>query len=149
MDNVTRKKLKMIHLGIQFLIAVILSLVMTIINFGFKEAFFYNWGKSFVVAFLIIPLALRLIPIVAKGVISVIGNCPLIILRSLVSVCVAALMEGIVSFAVTFAQYGFDIGWPMMWANTFVKALPVGLLIGFTMTFIVHPRLHKMAVQTH
>lgn len=149
MDKATKRKLRLSYFGIQFLIALILSLVMTVINYGFKEYFLYNWAKSFVVAFIIIPPALRLIPFVARGVIRVIGNCPQIVLRSLVSVCIAAMMEGIVSFAVTIAQHGFDSGWLLMWANTFVKALPVGLLIGFTMTFIVHPRLHRMAAKAH
>lgn len=147
MEKATPRKIKMMHLGIRFVIALLLSLVMTIINYGFQGAFFYNWAKAFVVAFLIIPLALRLIPLVATGIRSVVGNAPLFVIRSLVSVCVAAMMEGIVSLAVTFAQHGFESGWPTLWGNTFVKALPVGLLIGFTMTFIVHPRMYKMAIQ--
>lgn len=147
MDKAIQRKLKLMHLGIQFLIALLLSLVMTIINYGFEGAFFYNWGKGFVVAFIIIPLALRLIPVVAKGLRAVIGSGSPLILRSLVAVCVAAMMEGIVSFAVTLAQHGVEAGWPMLWANTFVKALPVGLLIGFTMTFIVHPRMYRLAAQ--
>jgi hypothetical protein len=58
-------------------------------------------------------------------------------------------MEGIVSLAVTFTQYGFEFGRHMVWANTFVKALPAGLLIGFTMTLIVHPRMYKMTIQNN
>ena len=149
METAARRKLKMMHLGIQFIIALLLSLVMTAINYGFTGAFVYNWAKGFVVAFIIIPLALRLIPLVAQGVRALIGNCSLIVLRSLVSVSVAVMMEGIVSFAVTLAQHGFESGWLLSWANTFVKALPVGLAIGFTMTFIVHPRMHRFAVQAN
>ena len=67
MEQATLRKLKMMHLGIQFIIALLLSLVMTVINYGFGGSFFHNWSKGFVVAFTIIPLALRLIPFVAKG----------------------------------------------------------------------------------
>jgi hypothetical protein len=28
----------------------------------------------------------------------------------------------------------------------FLKALPIGLVIGFTMTFLVQPRMQKMAL---
>ncbi len=149
MTQTAQIKLKLMHLGIQFSIALLLSLIMTYINYDLDKAFFYNWAKSFLVAFIIIPLAIRLIPLVAMAVKKVVGDCPLFLLRCLVAICVATMMEAIVASAVIFAQYGLDPQWLQLWSNTFIKALPVGLIIGFTMTFIVHPRLQKLALQTH
>lgn len=145
MEKQTRRKLLMAKLRIQLSIALILSLVMTAINYGFKGAFVQHWAKAFVVAFVIILLALRFIPLVAKGVRGVVGDCPAVVQRSAVAVCVAVMMEALIAFAVTMAQYGLASGWPLMWANTFVKALPFGLVIGFTMTFIVQPRMQRLA----
>lgn len=131
----------MLRLSIQFVIALVISLVMTAINYGLKGAFFQNWAKGFIVAFIIIPLALRLIPIIARGVRVVIGNRTPFVLRCVVSI----MMEGLIALVVTFAQHGLTSGWPLVWATTVVKALPLGLLVGVTMTFIVQPRMQKLA----
>lgn len=148
MSNVkmAQRKLLLLKFSIQFVIALLLSLVMTVINYGFKETFLQNWAKGFVVAFIIIPLALRLIPIIAKGVRMVLGNCSPFVLRSVVAVCVAIMMEGLIALVVTLAQHGVTSRWIILWATTFVKALPLGLIIGFTMSFIVQPRMQRLAV---
>jgi len=145
MDKNTKKKLLLLKLSIQFAIALALSLVMTTINYGFEGAFLQNWAKGFIVAFLIIPLALQIIPFVARAVRAVIGNASPFAIRCVVAVCVAAMMEGLIALAITFAQHGFGSGWASVWALTFVKALPLGLFIGFTMTFLVQPRMQRLA----
>ncbi len=141
----TARKVFMLKLGIQLTIALLLSFVMTLINFGFSGNFIHNWIKGFVVAFFIIPLALSLIPIVANAIRLMARNCPTLALRSLTAVCVAALMEGMIALAVTVVQLGASPGWMNVWFTTFVKALPLGLIIGVTMTFIVQPRMQKLA----
>ncbi|MDA5544368.1 MULTISPECIES: DUF2798 domain-containing protein [Yersinia] len=145
MEKKVRRKLLMLRLSIQFVIALVISLVMTAINYGLKGAFFQNWAKGFIVAFIIIPLALRLIPIIARGVRVVIGNRTPFVLRCVIAVCVSIMMEGLIALVVTFAQHGLTSGWPLVWATTVVKALPLGLLVGVTMTFIVQPRMQKLA----
>ncbi|VCU71604.1 hypothetical protein PIGHUM_03690 [Pigmentiphaga humi] len=149
MEKAAQRQLLMAKLSIQFTIALLLSLVMTAINYGFKESFAHNWLKGFIVAFIIIPLALRLIPFIAKCVRAAIGDCSPLLLRSVVAVCVAAMMEGVIAFAVTLAQHGVESGWTVLWATTFVKALPLGLLIGITMTFFVQPRMQRLAMQAN
>lgn len=148
MENAA-KQLLMLRLGIQFTIALLLSLVMTLINYGIQGEFLQHWAKAFVVAFVVIPVALRLIPIVAKNVGRLLGYGNPLLLRSVVAVCVAVTMEATISFAVTLAQHGFSAGWSLLWANTFLKALPVGLMIGVTMTFFVQPRMQKLAAAAH
>jgi len=128
-------------------IALLLSTVMTAINYGFGEAFLHNWIKGFVVACIVIPAALRSIPFVAAAVLAVLGPRNPVFLRSVVAVCVATTIECVIAFAVTVAQHGLGAGWLSVWGVTFVKALPMGFLIGFTMTFIVHPRLQRLTTQ--
>ncbi len=145
MANKIQWRILRLKFYIQFTIALLLSLVMTVINYGFSGPFSQNWAKAFIVAFLIIPLALRLIPPIAAHTRAVLGNRSPFIVRSVVAICVAAMMEGLIALAVTLAQRGLAPGWPVMWGSTFLKALPIGLMIGFTMTFIVQPRMQKLA----
>lgn len=95
---------------------------------------------------IVVPLGIQLIPFIAAAVRALLGNRPAIILRCIVAVCVAIMMEGLVSLAVTLVQQGFVRGWMVMWGSAFLKSLPVGLLIGFSMTFIVHPWMQRLAV---
>lgn len=90
---------------------------------------------------------LRAIPTVSAAVIRIAGIKHPVLLRVVVAMCVATLIECVIAFAVTMVQHGLAAGWPAWWAGLFIKALPLGLLIGFTMTFIVHPRLQKLAAQ--
>lgn len=145
MKNPPQHMLLLLKLGIPVVIALLLSVVITIVNYGFSGPFFYNWSKGLVVALIVIPLGLRMIPYVAGGVRVVLGDRPAIVLRCVVAVCVAMMMESIVSLAVTLAQRGLVLGWPALWGLAFLKALPVGLLIGFAMTFIVHPWMQRIA----
>lgn len=149
MKNQPNNMLLLLKFGIPFMIALLLSIVITIINYGFTGPFFYNWGKGLVVAMIVIPIGLRLIPYVAGGVRAVLGDRPAILLRCVVAVCVAVMMETIVSLAVTLAQRGLVPGWQALWGLAFLKALPVGLLIGFSMTFIVHPWMQRIAASGH
>lgn len=128
-------------------IALLLSIVMTMVNYGLGSDFLHNWVKSFAVALVVIPLALRAIPTVSSVVIRIAGITHPVLLRVVVAMCVATLIECVIAFAITMVQHGLAAGWPAWWAGLFVKALPLELLIGFTMTFIVHPRLQKLATQ--
>ena len=98
---------------------------------------------------IIIPPALRLIPYVASGARKILGNRSLFTIRCAVSLCFATLMEGMISLAITLAQYGLGAGWPAVWGIAFMKALPVGLVIGFSMTFLVQPYMMKIAIANH
>lgn len=144
MNLPSRPLLLALKIGIPLMIAILLSLVITIVNHGFTSAFFVNWMKGLVVALIIVPLGIRLIPYVGAGVRRIVGNRSPVVLRSIVAICVAVMMECLVSLSVTLAQYGVMAGWLTLWGNAFVKALPIGLLIGFTMTFIVHPWMQRL-----
>lgn len=140
--------LLLLKLGIPLAIAILLSLVITIVNHGFTSAFFQNWMKGLVVAIIIVPLGICMIPYIAAGARGLLGNRPAVVLQCVVAVCVAAMMECLVSLSVTLAQQGIMPGWMTMWGNAFVKSLPVGLLIGFTMTFIVHPWMKRLGASS-
>lgn len=145
MQTKTQRTLLLLRLSIQSAIALLLSLVITIINYGFAGDFIGNWVKGFLVAFAIIPLAMRLIPPVARGARAMLGNRSDFVIGCAVAICVAAMMEGLISLVITLAQSGFSANMLTVWGATFVKALPVGLLIGFTMTFFVQPRMQRLA----
>ena len=139
-------RLRLISACIQVGIALLLSLVITLVNAGFGPGFAVGWAKGFVVALIVIPPSLRLIPSVARGVRAVLGNRRDFVIRCAVAVCFATMMEGIISLVVTLAQHGLASGWLASWGAAFVKSLPVGLAIGFTMTFLVHPYMTKVAL---
>ncbi|MFA7668844.1 MAG: DUF2798 domain-containing protein [Burkholderiaceae bacterium] len=135
----------LLKLVIPATIALLLSIVMTVVHYGLGADFLHNWVKSFAVALVVIPLALRAIPSVSAVVIRLAGIKHPVLLRVVVAMCVAILIECVIAFAVTLVQHGPAAGWAAWWAGLFIKALPLGLLIGVTMTFIVHPRLQKLA----
>ena len=146
MNNKYKNLLRLISAGIQAGIALLLSLVITVVNNGFSDRFLNEWAKGFIVALIIIPPALRLIPYVMRAIQSLLGNRSLFVVRCAVSICFATMMEGIISLAVTLVQFGLSPGWLAMWGLAFVKALPVGLIIGFTMTFVIHPQMVRLAI---
>lgn len=141
-----RRTLLLLRLGIQAGIALLLSGVITLINHGVTASFATNWARGFVVAFLIIPLAIRLIPVVAAAARRILGNRSLFVIRCAVAIGVAVMMEALIALAVILAQQGLAAGWLALWGTAFVKALPVGLAIGFTMTFLVQPWLLRLAM---
>ena len=145
MQHHTRRTL-LLRLGIQAGIALLLSFVITLVNHGFTASFAANWARGFVVAFLIIPLAMRLIPVVAAAARRILGNRPLFVIRCAVAIGVALMMEALIALVVILAQQGVAANWLALWGATFVKALPVGLAIGFTMTFLVQPWLQRLAM---
>lgn len=97
-------------------------------------------------AFIIIPLALRLIPFAAKLAIHLFHPLSGVKLKCIVAIFVSVMMESIMSFSIVITQYGFEKGWFMMCVFTLIKALPVGLAIGFIMTFIVQPYMQKLTI---
>ena len=139
----------MISAGVRIGTALVLSFVITIVNSGFTPNFAQDWIKGFIVAMIIIPPSLRLIPYVASGARKILGDRSLFVIRCAVAICFAAMMEGMISFAITLAQYGLAPGWLAVWGTAFVKALPVGLAIGFSMTFLVQPYMMKIAIANH
>lgn len=146
MHATAKRKLMLIRLAIQFSIAILLSFVITLVNYGLSGPFFVNWAKGFVVAFLIIPVAMRLIPHIGARVRAALGpDASVTLIRSVVAIAVAITMEIIIALAITLAQRGFEPGWTLIWGTSFLKALPMGLCIGFTMTFLVQPRMQKLA----
>lgn len=149
MNTKSRRLLRLISAGVQIGIALVLSLVITIVNSGFTPNFAQDWIKGFIVAMIIIPPALRLIPYVANGARMILGDRSLFAIRCAVALCFATLMEGMISLAITLAQYGLAPGWLAVWGTAFVKALPVGLVIGFSMTFLVQPYMMRIAIANH
>ncbi|MDX3904235.1 MAG: DUF2798 domain-containing protein [Pigmentiphaga sp.] len=134
-------------LGIQTLIALLLSAFITVVNYGLEPGFLLNWLKGFVSAMIVIPIALRAMPLIAGFWRRVLGQRPDWLIRITMAITVACLIEGVVSLAITLVQHGPQAGMLTMWGHSFIKALPIGLLIGFTMAFVVMPRIQRLLAQ--
>ena len=147
MQAVQPYKLVFLRILILLVITILLSVVITVINSGFTEDFLINWSKGLLVALVVVPLGVRLIPYVSMGVQRTLNIRSMFVMRCVVAVCIAFMMELMVSFAVTLVQLGFSANWYVMWGLAFLKSLPLGLVIGFTMTFIIHPWLGRLALR--
>jgi len=63
------KKYYSLVLGVNlsFIMSVIMSFVITIVNLGFVDTFLYKWGEAFLAGFVVsLPVALAVVPIARK-----------------------------------------------------------------------------------
>ena len=63
------KKYYSLILGVilSLIMSIIMSFVITVMNLGFADNFFYKWGEAFLAGFAIsLPIALAVVPIARK-----------------------------------------------------------------------------------
>lgn len=132
-------------LSVQFTCAFLLSGAITLINKGYSESFYTNWAQGFLLSFILIPFVVKLIPIVAAFLEKHVGrHLPRVIFKCLMALCVAVMMETVIAFAITSVQMGWHAGFVGQWFRAAVMALPVGLLIGLSMVFYIHPKIQAL-----
>ena len=52
---------------LSFIMSIIMSFFITMMNLGFEDSFFYKWGEAFLVGFAIsLPTSLVVVPIARK-----------------------------------------------------------------------------------
>jgi hypothetical protein len=71
---------------------------------------------------------------------------PSVGVKVVLALCTAIMMELVMASAVTFSNNGLGTGFVAQWAMAFLKSLPVGVLIGLCMAFLIKPRLERWMV---
>lgn len=124
-------------------IGLLLSGLMTWINLGFGPGFGWMWLKAFAFALPMMPLGLLVMGLIQRMASPVDGSMPGWVFKSVLALCTAFTMETLVSSAVTYSTHGLGADFGAQWAEAFVRSLPVGLLIGLTMSFVIRPQLAR------
>jgi hypothetical protein len=128
-------------------VAGTLTGIMTWANLGFSDAFMTSWGRSFVMALVVMmPVAgllIALIGALVKRALSTLTAFQQNLITGLVaSVIMQSLMAVITAFnAVGFSNWGTYL---TAWSTAFVTAFPVGLALALILTTLIKPRLEVL-----
>lgn len=135
-------------IAVQFTIAFLLSGAITLINQGFGPEFGVQWGKAFLLTFLLVPIVVQLIPRVKALLARVFRQTnPGTGFKCLTACCVALMMESIIALALTALQFGLSSDFFARWAWAVVMALPLGITIGLVMVFRVEPVIQALGAE--
>jgi len=124
-------------------IGLVLSGLMTWINVGFGPGFGWMWLKAFAFALPVLPIGLLVMTLMQRLAAPLTGPKPGWAFKCVLALGTAIVMETLVSSAVTYSTHGLGAGFGYQWAEAFVRSLPVGVLIGLTMSFVIRPRLAR------
>lgn len=124
-------------------IGLVLSGLMTWINVGFGPGFGWMWLKAFAFALPVLPMGLLVMGLMQRLAAPLAGPMPAWLFKCVLALGTAVVMETLVSSAVTYSTHGLGAGFGAQWTEAFVRSLPVGLLIGLTMSFVIRPRLAR------
>ncbi len=125
-------------------VALILSAFMAWANVGFGPAFAGAWARGFVSSLVILPLVLAALGPLERGVLRLFPGLHSFGRKVIVSLLTAFAIESVLSLAVTAINSPWDSGFSHYWWMAFSRSLPVGVLIGLGMAFVVKPRLARM-----
>ena len=124
-------------------IGLILSGLITWLNIGWTDDFAARWMRAFVTALPVIPLGMLTMLALDRAIKPHLAAWPRVGVKVVLALCTAVVMELLMVSAVTFSNNGLGAGFAAQWAMAFVKSLPVGLLIGLSMAFLIKPRLDR------
>ncbi|MGN0920144.1 MAG: DUF2798 domain-containing protein [Cellvibrio sp.] len=135
-------------LAVQFCTAFLLSGAITFINKGLTDQFIADWSKVFLLAFLLVPFVVQLIPHLKQWLAKVLNaNKDHFAFKCFAAFCIAVVMETVIAFALTSLQFGWQSGFFTSWVTAAVMALPVGMVIGLTMVFWLEPKIHALIAE--
>lgn len=118
--------------------------VMTYINIGFTDDFFYIWFKSLFFAVLVMmPLGGIIMFTVNKIVKMFFSNLKEILQNVLIGLFMAFCMEAIMAISTTINIIGFtDIStFSNTWIKSYLTALPLALVLSPLMTIVIKPKV--------
>lgn len=124
-------------------IALILSGVITWINLGWVDGFAARWMFAFLTALPVLPLGLITLLTLERVLLPRLRLLPKLMAGVVLALCTATVMETLMASAVTLSNHGLGPDFASQWAVAFWRSLPVGVLIGLLMTFVVKPRMAR------
>lgn len=125
------------------IIGLILSGVITWVNIGWAADFTTRWMRAFFTALPVMPIGIATMMTLDRMLKPRLHAWPEVGAKVALALCTAVAMELLMASAVTFSNHGLGTGFAAQWAMAFVKSLPVGLLIGLSMAFLIKPRLDR------
>ncbi|WP_417877027.1 DUF2798 domain-containing protein [Vibrio sp.] len=123
-----------------------LSLFMTYLNHGIQDDFLWQWGKAFLFSLIIIlPVAGLLIMKLSKWVEAQFPNMNPLYRKLLLCGLIALSLESLLSIISTSTKVPFYEAnqFLSVWAQTLIKAYPLGYVIAMIMVFVVKPRIQR------
>ncbi len=124
-------------------VALILSAFMAWANVGSGPAFAGAWARGFVSSLVILPLVLAALGPLERLVLRLFPGLHSFGRKIVVSLLTAFAIESVLSLAVTAINSPWNGGFAGSWWLAFSRSLPVGVLIGLCMAFVVKPRLAR------
>lgn len=124
-------------------IGLVLSGLITWLNIGWGDDFATRWMRAFFTALPVMPLGMITMLVLDRTLKPRLAAWPRVVVQVAMALCTTVVMELLMSSAVTFSNNGPSMDFASQWAMAFVKSLPVGLLIGLSMAFLIKPRLDR------
>jgi hypothetical protein len=124
-------------------IALVLSGVITWINLGWVDGFVGRWLKAFATALPVLPLGLITLMALERVLGPRLRSLPRVVAGVVLALCTASVMETLMAGVVTLSNQGVQPDFLAQWAAAFWRSLPVGVLVGLLMTFVIKPRMAR------
>jgi hypothetical protein len=128
-------------------ISGVLSAAITWINLGAGADFTAHWLRAWLSALPVMPLGVAVMVALDRLTAPRLQGVPVLAARLLLALLTAVVMETLMATVVTLSNRGLGADFPQWWAQAFTRSLPLGLVIGLLMGFVVKPRLQRWAMQ--
>jgi uncharacterized protein YacL len=102
--------------------------------------------RAFFTALPVMPLGMYIMMALDRVLKPRLSSLPNVAVKVVLALCTAVVMELMLASAVTFSNNGLGEGFVAQWAMAFLKSLPVGVMIGLCMAFLIKPRLDRWMV---
>lgn len=135
---------RLVPLAIVFpLIGLPLSGIMTWANIGFTPDFLLRWMLSLASAVPVMLVAVFLLGGLAKIVGFLLSKRSSLVQKLVLAVLMALTMECLMTTVITMHNLGLSTGFSHAWVTAFINALPVGIVLGLLMSFVIKPRIDR------
>jgi branched-subunit amino acid transport protein len=124
-------------------IGLILSGLITWFNIGWTDDFGARWMRAFFTALPVMPLGIFTMLALDRVLSPRLAAWPRVGAKVVLALCTTFVMELMMASVVTYSNSGLGAGFAAQWVVAFVKSLPVGVLIGLAMSFLIKPRLDR------
>lgn len=126
-------------------ICLVVSGLITWLNVGWTDDFATRWMRGVAFALPVVPLGLA----IAMGLGRVLGArltwLPSVMTKMILALLTGCVMELLIAGVVTLSNHGATAGYGSAWWAAFSRSLPVGVVIGLAMAFVIKPWLEHRA----